>query len=151
MENLTKLLGHEESFKRTAHRTGTSRHSRFGTTISVMDVCLGMHFVGSLDAVLIQIKQGANRYILHKQKAVSNSVGGVIDSLKRRKAVYYGHKKQRDELGSGIELTVEAMVVLQEYATECLAVFDGMSNREGGYVKNKVRSLYHQQHSSPRF
>lgn len=76
-----------------------------------------------------RIEQGANRYILHKQKAVSNSAGGVIDSLKKRRAIHSGYKKQRDELGSGTEYTVEAMLVLQEYTTECLAVFDGTYDR----------------------
>ncbi|KAJ9122390.1 hypothetical protein QFC22_001812 [Naganishia vaughanmartiniae] len=104
MENLTKLLDHEESFKRSASRTGTSRHSRFGTTISIMS--------------------GANRYILHKQKAVSNPVGGVIDSLKHKRAIHHANKKERDELGTGMELTVDAMKVLQEYVTEALMVFD---------------------------
>ncbi|KAJ9100538.1 hypothetical protein QFC21_003581 [Naganishia friedmannii] len=104
MENLTKFLDHEESFKRSASRTGTSRHSRFGTTISIMS--------------------GANRYILHKQKAVSNPVGGVIDSLKRKRAIHHANKKRRDELGTGMELTVDAMKVLQEYVTEALMVFD---------------------------
>ncbi|KAJ9108278.1 hypothetical protein QFC19_002526 [Naganishia cerealis] len=104
MENLTRLLDHEESYKRSALRTGTSRHSRFGTTISIMS--------------------GANRYILHKQKAVSGSVGGVIDSIKKKRAIHHANKKQRDELGSGMELTVDAMRVLQEYVTESLMVFD---------------------------
>jgi hypothetical protein len=66
---------------------------------------------------------------LHKQKAVASSAAGVIDSLKRRRALHPAHKKQRDELLAGTELTVEAMTVLQEYTTECLAVFDGAFSR----------------------
>lgn len=79
------------------------------------------------------ILQGSNKYILHKQKAISNSAGRVIDSLKRRRALHPSHKKQRDELGRGTDYSVEAMLALQEYATECLAVFDGKSNPEEIY------------------
>lgn len=83
-----------------------------------------------------RVAQGANRYILHKQKAVSNSAGGVIDSLKRRRALHPSHKKRRDELGSGTEYTVEAMLALQEYATECLAVFDGTHDQNEDRLRN---------------
>ncbi|KAI5453378.1 Topoisomerase 1-associated factor 1 [Naganishia albida] len=122
MENLTKLLDHESSYKRTVQRTGTSRHSRFGTTISISD--------------------GSNKYILHKQKAISNSAGGVIDSLKRRRALHPSHKKQRDELGRGTDYSVEAMLALQEYATECLAVFDAFFSsilRDIRLSRSKIR------------
>lgn len=129
MDKLNSLLSHEESDKRTAQRTGMSRHSRFGTTISIMNVrtAICQSLVSTYGPYR---KQGADRYILHKQKAVASSAAGVIDSLKRRRALHPSRKRQRDELGSGTDLTVEAMTVLQEYVTECLAVFDGESSAQ---------------------
>jgi hypothetical protein len=58
MENLTKLLDHEMSYKRTAQRTGISRHSRFGTTISVMDVCPGVQIRELLAKILTASHRG---------------------------------------------------------------------------------------------
>ena len=60
-----KLLDFEAKRKRAIQRNATSRHSRFGTTIS--------------------IKAGEESMILHSQDAIKKEARVIVDGTKRRK------------------------------------------------------------------
>ncbi|KAH9811884.1 timeless protein-domain-containing protein [Melampsora americana] len=92
---LEALLAEEEKQKRREARKAPTRHSRFGTTISV--------------------HAGDRKYTLHRQSDITTSLEHALDSRKK------GKKKPvrlRDELGTSIELTTDAMKVLRKVATE---------------------------------
>ncbi|KDQ07544.1 hypothetical protein BOTBODRAFT_192367 [Botryobasidium botryosum FD-172 SS1] len=92
-ENLLKLLVSEEKSKRDSLRNASSRHSRFGTTISV--------------------RSGKDSYILHRQQALTADASTIMDLTKKR--VTKKAKKQ-DELGTFSDLNVAALTVLQTVA-----------------------------------
>ncbi|KAL7421130.1 Topoisomerase 1-associated factor 1 [Cryptotrichosporon argae] len=129
IENLTKLLDAEMRRKATASRNGMSRHSRFGTTITV--------------------KAGDQKVILHKQNAISANAAKVLDEVKRKRA---GKHKRHDELTVPTNLSPDAIVVLQRLAKlfiqSCFNTFiasilkDIRMERAKVRPKDSVRALF---------
>lgn len=109
--NLRKLLEIEERNKREVARKASSRHSRFGTTITV------------------QLKQasteegGSRPLVLHRQQAIHGEAGTILDISKKQKA-----KKGNtvDELAREDNLSIEARTILKQLASDFL---DGCFNR----------------------
>ncbi len=101
---LRGLLESEDAARRAKERNGASRHSRFGTTITVR--------AGGAGA-----GAGARgpQYILHKQAAVRQSAGAILDTQKRARISGVKRAEGRAEAGSG-ELGVEAMRELKAFA-----------------------------------
>ncbi|GJJ14718.1 hypothetical protein Clacol_008985 [Clathrus columnatus] len=95
--NLTELLATEEKRKRLVQRNAASRHSRFGTTISV------------------KANQGLQPMILHSQEAIKKEARDIIDATKKAK---YKKTRTLDELGSQDNLDPEALAILQGVARE---------------------------------
>ncbi|KAF8578836.1 timeless-domain-containing protein [Ramaria rubella] len=93
--DLIKLLDVEAKRKRNIQRNAASRHSRFGTTIS--------------------IKAGQDSMILHSQDAIKKEARDIVDGTKKRK-----HQKAKtlDELGTQDNLTSQALAILQGLARD---------------------------------
>lgn len=66
-DELVKLLELEEQRKRAIHRNAASRHSRFGTTISV--------------------KAGQESMILHSQDGIRKEARDIVDGTKKKKYI----------------------------------------------------------------
>lgn len=102
---LSKLLEEEERGKQQSKRTVTSRHSRFGTTLSIYN--------------------GKQRYILHKQSSITTSAGQVIDGIKKKRA---GQALQRNQLTvkptGNTPLSKEALQIVKDFAGQFLLAFD---------------------------
>lgn len=92
---LDALLAEEEKEKRRQARKAPTRHSRFGTTISV--------------------HTGDRKYTLHRQSDINTSLEHSLDLRKKAKKKPV---RLRDELGTSTELTPEAMKVLRKIAIE---------------------------------
>ncbi|CDO77442.1 hypothetical protein BN946_scf184857.g49 [Trametes cinnabarina] len=117
---LQSLLAIENQRRREIARKATSRHSRFGTTISVMlnpkkaktPADEGpIQEVANLDA-----DAGPSRaYVLHKQQALNKDSGSALDmiSVKKHRAT---RGKKVDELGRDDNLSLDARVILQNLA-----------------------------------
>lgn len=104
-DNLAKMLDDEERERRLQIRARSTRHSRFGTTL--------------------QLRAGNDRYVLHKQNAISRSAGNVIDGIKKTRAV---RTKKQDELAQVTELDPEALAILQGLADTCIEAFNAFFN-----------------------
>ncbi|KAF8513196.1 timeless protein-domain-containing protein [Gautieria morchelliformis] len=94
-DDLVRLLDFEAERKRTIQRNAASRHSRFGTTISV--------------------KAGQESMILHTQYAIKKEARDIVDGTKKGK---YLKAKTLDELGGQDNLSPYALTVLQGFARE---------------------------------
>ncbi|EGG12538.1 uncharacterized protein MELLADRAFT_114767 [Melampsora larici-populina 98AG31] len=106
---LDALLAEEEQEKRRQARKAPSRHSRFGTTISV-------HTEGQ-------------KYNLHRQSDITTSLEHALDLRKKAKKKPV---RLRDELGTPTELTPDAMKVLRKVATEFIeSAFNHREKRVG--------------------
>lgn len=66
--------------------------------------------------------QGSDRYVLHKQDAVSKSAGAAIDGIKKSRAV---KTKKQDELAQVASLSGDALQALQSLALTCIEAFNG--------------------------
>lgn len=100
MENLVKLL-EEENLAKARKGKHNTRHSRFGTTITV--------------------RTGSQKVILHSQSAITASAGKLLDESKRRTATKI---KKVDELMVDTILTPEVITVLQDFARQFLDTFN---------------------------
>ncbi|ORY33101.1 timeless protein-domain-containing protein [Naematelia encephala] len=120
LENLTKLLDVEQRQKALKSRVGMTRHSRFGTTVSV--------------------KAGDQKIILHKQNAVAANAGQILDDIKRKRA---GKLKRVDELTLPVNLSPDAMRCLQELAKSfiqsCFNVFFASILKDIRMERSKIR------------
>ena len=97
--DLVRLLETEERSKREERKKWTpSRHSRFGTTITIKSK-----------------ENNEENVVLHKQAAVGKSAVEVLD---RGKKTLTKRAKMSDALGSTVTLTMEAKIVLQGVARE---------------------------------
>ncbi|KAG0150956.1 hypothetical protein CROQUDRAFT_130388 [Cronartium quercuum f. sp. fusiforme G11] len=92
---LENLLAEEEREKRRQARKAPTRHSRFGTTISV--------------------HTGDRKYNLHRQSDITAPVEQALDSGKKQKRKSI---RLKDEFGPSTELTPDAMKVLRKVAIE---------------------------------
>ncbi|OSD01035.1 timeless-domain-containing protein [Trametes coccinea BRFM310] len=117
---LQSLLAVEDQRKREFARKATSRHSRFGTTISVM--LNSKKGKPSGDEGPVQetpnpdADAGPSRaYVLHKQQALNKDSGSALDMISAKKHRASRGKKV-DELGRDDNLSLDARVILQDLA-----------------------------------
>ncbi|KAI0634374.1 timeless-domain-containing protein [Trametes polyzona] len=114
---LQSLLAVEDQRKRELLRKATSRHSRFGTTISVMlnpKKAKAQEDNGEQQAA--DVEPGPSRaYVLHKQQALGKDSGSALDMISAKKHTSQRGKKT-DELGRDDNLSLSARVVLQNLA-----------------------------------
>ncbi|KAG1737798.1 timeless protein-domain-containing protein [Suillus lakei] len=115
-QNLHRLLAAEDKKKKDLARNASSRHSRFGTTISVQlkpskkPVAPDAATEGPNDSA-----SGSRPLVLHRQAAITRESGSVLDFAKRSKA---RKSNKIDELAREDNLSVEAKIVLQGFARE---------------------------------
>lgn len=83
MDKLSKLLEMEERGKVSKSKSGMTRHSRFGTTVTVKAVSLPV-LPQVCDIELIF--QGDRKLVLHKQNAITVDPGQMLDEIKRKRA-----------------------------------------------------------------
>ncbi|KAG2355989.1 timeless protein-domain-containing protein [Suillus spraguei] len=105
-QTLHRLLAAEDKKKKDLARNASSRHSRFGTTISQPDA----------DTESPNDPASSSRpLVLHRQAAITQESGSVLDFAKRSKA---RKSNKIDELAREDNLSVEAKIVLQGFARE---------------------------------
>ncbi|KAG8920724.1 Topoisomerase 1-associated factor 1 [Tulasnella sp. 418] len=92
-EDLKNLLDVEAKSKREDRKHSSSRHSRFGTTITV--------------------KSGNEQFIMHSQQALTADTTSVMDMAKKKVTK---RVKKLDELGGNSFLNVDALISLQTFA-----------------------------------
>ncbi|KAI0357683.1 timeless-domain-containing protein [Trametes cingulata] len=119
---LQSLLAMEDQRRREIARKSTSRHSRFGTTISVMHNPKKAKAVeaGTEDALQEANAMGAEAgpsraYVLHKQQALNKDSGSALDMVAAKKHRASRGKKV-DELGRDENFSLDARLVLQTLA-----------------------------------
>ncbi|KAI0657606.1 timeless-domain-containing protein [Cubamyces menziesii] len=115
---LQSLLAVEDQRKRELARKATSRHSRFGTTISVMlNPKKAKNPVEENPAPEVaSVDAGPSRtYVLHKQQALNKDSGSALDMIAAKKHRATKGKKV-DELGRDDNLSLDARVILQNLA-----------------------------------
>ena len=116
-ENLQRLLALENTTRRDIARKATSRHSRFGTTISVKlnPIKPPPGAQGGDNAVDRHPAASSSRaFVLHRQQAISGEAGSIMDMTKRQKA---RKVNKLDDFGIVDNLSMEARVILQSLAT----------------------------------
>ncbi|KAJ3795140.1 timeless protein-domain-containing protein [Lentinula aff. detonsa] len=120
--DLQRLLAQEERSKRQTLRQAPTRHSRFGTTISVklnpnkkQAQVTGTNVADATGSS--EHSKQSHMFVIHRQEGITGETGALWDKSKRQKA-WKGHKV--DELASHETLSVEARRVLQEFASEFL-------------------------------
>ncbi|GBE89890.1 Topoisomerase 1-associated factor 1 [Sparassis crispa] len=116
-QNLQRLLAVEDQRRRDFSRKATSRHSRFGTTISIK-LNPGKAQPRSGDGESIENDQNipsrsAQPYVLHRQQAISGEAGSILDLAKRQRKE---KGKKIDELGREDNLSLDSRVILQNLA-----------------------------------
>ncbi|AAW44173.2 conserved hypothetical protein [Cryptococcus deneoformans JEC21] len=99
IDSLARLLEKEKKQKALNSRVGSTRHSRFGTTITV--------------------KTAEQRVVLHRQTAIIENPGKILDMTKRKKAVV---AKRMDDLTVFVNLSSDAMVILQSFSKSFLEI-----------------------------
>ncbi|KAK4685899.1 replication fork protection complex subunit TIMELESS/Tof1/Swi1, partial [Tremellales sp. Uapishka_1] len=136
VENLKKLLDLETRKKTLHSRSSTSRHSRFGTTVSV--------------------KAGNQKVILHKQNAIKIETGKILDDFKRKRMGKVkkvvsafsllqldGIHASQDELAQPVDLSPEAMKVLQglgkTFILSCFNTFFATILKDIRMERSKIR------------
>ncbi|KII91841.1 hypothetical protein PLICRDRAFT_38697 [Plicaturopsis crispa FD-325 SS-3] len=103
--NLQRLLAAEEQSRRDIARKAASRHSRFGTTVSVR-----------LNSAASAAAPGSSQsFVLHRQQALTGATGSVMDLTKKAKSK---KSARRDELGREDNLGLDARRILQGLAKE---------------------------------
>ncbi|KAI8989035.1 timeless-domain-containing protein [Trametes punicea] len=117
---LQSLLAVEDQRKREIARKTTSRHSRFGTTISVMlnpkKAKSPTEDLPAQDAANSVADAGPSRaYVLHKQQALNKDSGSALDMVAAKKHRPLRGKKV-DELGRNDNLSFDARLILQNLA-----------------------------------
>jgi len=109
-EKLKRLLDAEACLRREAFSNSSTRHSRFGTTISVT---LNTTKKGNLS------NSQPHSSVLHRQQALNKEAVEILDVKKRQ-----GPRKGNtvDELSREDNLSVDARKILQNLANEFLKV-----------------------------
>jgi replication fork protection complex subunit Tof1/Swi1 len=117
---LHHLLAKENSLKRQQARHAPTRHSRFGTTITVQlnpNKKPRPSNDGNEADSERNSKNEAKSFVIHRQTGINRDVGSIWDMSKRQK----GKKSQTvDELSKEDNLSLEARTVLQTFATDFL-------------------------------
>lgn len=111
---MQSLLAVEEQRKRELLRKATSRHSRFGTTISVT-LNPKKAMAPQEDAESAPVAGPSRAYVFHKQQALNKDSGSALDMIAAKKHRTARGKKV-DELGRDDNLSLNARVVLQDLA-----------------------------------
>ncbi|KAF9266348.1 timeless-domain-containing protein [Marasmius fiardii PR-910] len=119
-ETLKQLLKDEENTKKKYSRYAPSRHSRFGTTISVQlnpKKKLPKPAEDGNDADSEPGKHESQPFVIHRQQGINRDLGSIWDMSKRKVA-----KKSQtvDELGKEDHLGVDARIALQNFAADFL-------------------------------
>lgn len=115
-KTLATLLAAEDQRKREFARKANTRHSRFGTTISVtLNPKKPKTTVGGDDAA-VEPEAGPSRsYVLHRQTALTKDAGSALDMARAKK--HRAPKKSKvDELGRNDNFSLDARVILQNLA-----------------------------------
>ncbi|CCM05491.1 uncharacterized protein FIBRA_07712 [Fibroporia radiculosa] len=117
-QNLKRLLAVEDHRKRNFSRNATSRHSRFGTTISVKlnpKKAQAAANAGNEGGGNTQTdpQSSSQAFILHRQQALTAESGSMLDLVKRQRAQ---KSKKLDELGHDDNLSLDAKLALQNLA-----------------------------------
>ncbi|KAJ3507590.1 hypothetical protein NLJ89_g6215 [Agrocybe chaxingu] len=117
-ENLQRLLALEDRNRQSIAQKANSRHSHFGTTISVkLNTNKKVPTSASADDGTDSqpaASSSSRAFVLHRQQAISGESGSIMDITKRQK-----NRKvnKTDELGISDSLSLEARVVLKGLAT----------------------------------
>ncbi|KAJ8588043.1 timeless-domain-containing protein [Rhizopogon salebrosus TDB-379] len=117
-QNLHRLLAAEDKQKKGLARNAPSRHSRFGTTIAVQLKPSKKPVTPDADLEVPNTHghgSGSRPLVLHRQAAITQESGSVLDIAKRSKA---RKSNKVDELAREDNLSVEAKIVLQGFASE---------------------------------
>ncbi len=114
-KNLATLLAAENQRKREFARKANTRHSRFGTTISVTLSSKPKASEGG-DNAAAEAEAGPSRsYVLHRQTALTKDAGSALDMARAKK--HRAPKKSKvDELGRNDNFSLDARVILQNLA-----------------------------------
>ncbi|EPQ50778.1 timeless-domain-containing protein [Gloeophyllum trabeum ATCC 11539] len=108
---LHRLLEVENRIRRDVARSTSSRHSRFGTTISVkLNPKRGSAGENSKQAESVLSSQ---TFVMHRQQAIGGEAGSIIDLTKKQRAP---KTKKVDELAREDNLSMEARTILQNLA-----------------------------------
>ncbi|KZT26081.1 timeless-domain-containing protein [Neolentinus lepideus HHB14362 ss-1] len=104
---LHRLLEVEQRIRRDVARNTSSRHSRFGTTISVK--------LNPKRAEQAESSSGlsSQTFVMHRQQAINGEAGSIMDLSKRSKAQ---KGKKIDELAREDNLSMDARSILQTLA-----------------------------------
>ena len=84
MNKLAELLDGEGRQRNVKSRGGMTRHSRFGTTVTVRAVSWADPVVQRSQAELTT--QGDQKLVLHKQNAITVNAAKMLDDIKRKRA-----------------------------------------------------------------
>ncbi|ESK95053.1 topoisomerase 1-associated factor 1 [Moniliophthora roreri MCA 2997] len=120
-DTLHQLLAKENSLRRQQARHAPTRHSRFGTTITVQlnpnKKPRSSKDGNEADSEPSSSKGEAKSFVLHRQTGINRDVGTIWDMSKRQKS-----KKSQtlDELAKEANLSLEARIALQTFATDFL-------------------------------
>jgi len=116
-QDLRQLLTVEDRRRKDFARNAPSRHSRFGTTISVRlnpkksSAAPGAPAEGGNP--IVPDESSSQPLVLHRQQALSKEPGAVIDLVKRQNKQ---KGKKEDEVARNDNLTPEARTVLRGLA-----------------------------------
>ncbi|KAF9531181.1 timeless protein-domain-containing protein [Crepidotus variabilis] len=116
-EKLQRLLALENQTRRELTRNAASRHSRFGTTISVK-LNPNKRKPSTSDNRGEEDNTGdraSRSFVLHRQQGISGESGSIMDLTKRQRAK---KANKPDEFGLIDNLSMEARMVLQNLASE---------------------------------
>ncbi|KAI0703047.1 timeless protein-domain-containing protein [Cytidiella melzeri] len=114
-QNLRRLLTVEDHRKRDIARNASSRHSRFGTTISVtLNPKAKSNARSGADAGdnAGEGSSSSPAFVLHRQRALHREAGSMLDAGKRTKLP----KVKVDELARDDNLSLESRLILQNAA-----------------------------------
>jgi replication fork protection complex subunit Tof1/Swi1 len=113
--NLRQLLSIEDKRRRDFKRDAPSRHSRFGTTITVsLNPKKEQSLQNDANDTSTTARAAASRgFVVHKQGGINKEAGALIDLSKKQKK----HKSKKvDELGRADNLSTESRNILQSLA-----------------------------------
>ncbi|KAI4520868.1 timeless-domain-containing protein [Schizophyllum commune Loenen D] len=113
-KNLHRLLETEQKIRQDVSRKASSRHSRFGTTITVKLNPKKAAPAADGEEGSSSKKAGSSHFVLHQQQALHKDASSILDMKKKAK------KKGMtvDELAREENLSVEARNILQKFAAE---------------------------------
>lgn len=114
----------ENKLKLENARKASSRHSRFGTTITVIrNQKKALQTDGDASDGPVANYSTAPKLVLHRQQALNQETGTILDMKKRKQ---WKKTNKVDELGVGDSLDNDAKVILQRLAKTFIEVcFNG--------------------------